>query len=213
MRKGAAHSEAATRLDALPVEARAAAGETILKLYFYQLMSDWPTLLDLSTTRFDAGLASGSNGPLIWTPGPGHTGWSPSFRTAMTGVYAGFYRDDEGLMVEALGALGLGSAADLFRQHFGDGDQTAVTFSVEHFVSSFHDVFTHCQREGIRLDPDFLPLGLYLATLYDSLAGLGVPLDVRGAYFAAETAAGEAEAAPTASESAAIRSTAEAPTE
>lgn len=154
-------------------------GEAVLRVYFHQLLTDAPTLLDLSGARFRA------EEPVAWWAGPGHVVWSASFQAAIRRLYAGFYLDDETEMNGGLEALGLASAAALFRRHFGDGDQTAVMFSVEHFVSSFHEVFMHCKERGIRLHSDFLPLGIYLATLYEHLEGLKVPLDVRSAFQAA----------------------------
>jgi hypothetical protein len=39
----------------------------------------------------------------------------------------------------------------------------------------------------VRLHPDFVALGVYLAALYEHLEELDVPLDVRGAFAAAST--------------------------
>ncbi len=154
-------------------------GEAVLRIYFHQLLTDSPTLLDLSAARFRGG------DPVEWWAGPGHVVWASSFQAAIRRLYAGFYLDDEAEMNGGLQALGLATAAPLFQRHFGEGDQTAVTFSVEHFISSFHEVFMHCKEHGIRLHSDFLPLGIYLATLYEHLEGLKVPLDVRSAFQAA----------------------------
>ena len=158
---------------------RRSVGEAVLRLYFHQLMTDGPTLLDLSAGRFGRGTPQRG---VEWRVRAGYAVWDVRFQSAIRQVYRGFYTDDARAMNDGLEALGLGSAALLFRRHFGDGDQTAVEFSVDHFVSSFHSVFMHCKEHGIRLAPDFLPLGIYLATLYETLEQLGVPLDVRSAF-------------------------------
>ncbi len=170
--------------DEFPLEQRRSVGEAVLRLYFHQLLTDGPTLLDLSAAKF-----RGSH-PVQWSPGPGHVEWDPAFQSALRQIYVGFYTDDGAVMVAGLSELGLESAEPLFRKHFGEGDQSAVTFSVDHFVSSFHAVFTHCKEQGIRLHPDFLPLGVYLASLYEHLQGIGAPLDVRSAFVAADRTSG-----------------------
>lgn len=166
-------------LGTLDEAGRIAAGQAILRLYFAQLYASQATLLDLGARRWSAR----EDGQAVWTPGRGHVAWDPAFRRAITGMYDAFYGGGD--LPAALEPLGLASAAPIFERHFGDGDQSAVVFSVEHFVASFHEVFLHCKASGIRLDAQFLPLGLYLATLYETLEGLGVPLDVRAAYAAA----------------------------
>lgn len=152
-----------------------AMGELVVALYFHQLFTPQPTLLDLSARRF-----SQRNGQLVWSPGAGHVHWDETFRAAMCNVYRVFYSGGD--LAAALAPLGLSSAADLFAKHFGGGDQSAVTFSVDAFVKSFHEIFVHCREHGIALHPNFLPLGLYLATMYDTLEKLGVALDVRSAF-------------------------------
>lgn len=166
--------EPRTRFDDLDEATRKAMGEAVLRVYFAQLLEPKPILLDLS--RVDHG------DPLVWCPGRGHASWDDGFRTALVAVYRSFY--EGGDLPRALEPLGLASAADLFRKHFGEGDQSTVSFTVEHFVDSFHQVFVHCKERGIRLDPHFLGLGLYLATMYETLEALAVPLDVRSAFLA-----------------------------
>ena len=72
-------------------------------------------------------------------------------------------------------------AEHVFRQHFGDGQGT-VRFQVKHFVSTFHRVFVLCRDQKTQLHPDFLPLGLYLASLYDHEERLGAAVDVAAAF-------------------------------
>ena len=95
--------------------------------------------------------------------------------------------DDDAAFRKALAALHLDAAADLFLDHFGAGEQTAVRFEMAHFTRSFHAVFVRCRERGVQLHPNFVPLGVYLAALYEHLEGLDVPLDVRAAFAAAST--------------------------
>lgn len=168
-------------LSALGDGERQDVGQRILEVYFHQLLDGGPTLLDLSAKRW-----SRSNAHLTWQPGRGHKVWQEGFRQALAEVYLSFYLG-QGDLESALDRLGLAVATDLFVQHFGEGDQRAVRFEVEHFTSSFHQVFLRCREHGVKLAPDFLPLGICLATLYESLSTLAVPLDVRQAF---EVAAG-----------------------
>jgi hypothetical protein len=61
-----------------------------------------------------------------------------------------------------------------------------VRFEVKQFISTFHEVFLRCKASRTALHPDFLPLGLYLATLYDHLERLGMAVDVVAAFGEAE---------------------------
>lgn len=152
-----------------------ALGQQVLTLYFHQLHTRAPALLDLGRKRFTQ-----RDGKLVWSPGAGDVRWDEQFRTSICDVYRAFY--GHGNLQQALEPLHLASAAPIFEQHFGEGDAGTVTFSVDHFVSSFHAIFVHCRDNGIALHPNFLPLGLYLASTYETLERLGVALDVRTAY-------------------------------
>lgn len=178
-------SERLPRLDPVQLDEdqRRSLGGRILQVYFHQLLSESPTLLDLSRDRWAT-----EHGRLEWRPGRGHRDWDPMFREAMADVYRSFYEGTEDDLRAALRRIDLEPATDLFVEHFGAGDQSAVAFRVEHFTGSFHQVFVRCKREGIRLHRDFLPLGIYLATLYQTLESLEVPMDVRGAFRAARSA-------------------------
>lgn len=158
---------------------RKAVGEAVLRLYFHQLIDGAPILIDLSRERW---VQRGDE--LCWRPGRGHLAWSDDFRQKIVAVYRGYYHEGGDDLREALKPLGLESASEVFQSVFGEGDQRSVSFSVESFVDAFHRVFVHCKERGIQLDPHFLGLGIYLATMYETLDALAVPLDVRGAYIA-----------------------------
>ena len=171
-------SRSATRSPAAAApQAPAARGQLVLQLYFEQLLREPAALLDLRGGSF----ASGTDG-LVWTPTPGFVRWDPAFLSGVRRLYRGFYAGDDDAFHAGLDALGLTPAADLFLRHFGDGDQTAVRFEMAHFTKSFHDVFVCCRDHRVRLHPNFVPLGVHLAALYEHLEGLGVPLDVRASF-------------------------------
>lgn len=164
-----------------------ARGEALLRLYFHQLLTDGPALLDLRRHRF----AHRGEG-YAFDPGRVTIDWDDDFRAAMRGMYAGFYRGDDQRFVDSLDALGLRQAEATFRRQFGSGDQRSVRFEMKAFVGSFHEAFVACRDAGDRLHPGFLAFGIYLAFLYDHLESLGGgPFDVRAAY---EAVAGRAVA-------------------
>ena len=66
--------------------------------------------------------------------------------------------------------------------HFGGGNQQAVVFDPVEFRQTFHRVFVACRDANATLPGGFVPLGLYLAMLYDHMASLGGTWDVRAAY-------------------------------
>jgi hypothetical protein len=157
---------------AMAPEARAA---RVVALYFHQVLHGDTTLLDLRYPAFS------EQHPLTWRPAAWMATWEPAFIEALRQIYVGFYRDDTSGFRAGLRALNLSHAEDVFKRHFGDG-QRAVRFEVKHFVSTFHQVFVRCRDARTSLHPDFLPLGLYLASLYDHLERLGVAVDVAGAF-------------------------------
>lgn len=170
---------------ALPSDeaARSARAALIAELYFRQLFSAGPTLLDLRATSFRN---SSPGDTLLWTPAAWIAEWSPDFIEPLREIYAGFYAGDDVRFRRGLSALSLTHSEDLFREQFG-AQQKAVTFEVRAFIDVFHRVFERCKREGTNLHPDFLPLGIYLAALYDHEQELRVPVDV-GTAFARATA-------------------------
>lgn len=149
-------------------------GQLVLRIYFTQLFSDEKSLLDIRSSSFD-GLSG-------WGPAPVFYEWSPEFRVALCDLYRGFYQDDDIMYRRGLSALNLQHADEIFRGHFGTGNQDAVTFSLQHLKDSLHGVFASCIENKSRLHPDFFALGVYLLCLYENLETLGESLDVRSAF-------------------------------
>lgn len=148
----------------------------ITELYFRQLFAPNPTLLDLRAASFTL---EGSQ--LRWRPAAWIADWSPDFIEPLRELYRGFYTHDDGQFRRGLAALSLTHSEDLFREQFG-ANQAQVQFRVQEFIDIFQRVFLRCKRERTSLHPDFLPLGIYLAALYDHLQELGIPVDVAQAF-------------------------------
>jgi hypothetical protein len=148
----------------------------LVSVFFQQIYSDSPTLLDL---RRDS--ARDRDGQLSWDPAPWVSRWSPEFLDALRGLYDGFYAPDDALLKQSLAALRIDLAEDLFRKHFGTHPERQ-SFAMKDFVNTFHQVFVRCRDAKRELHEDFLPLGVYLATLYDHLDGLAVEVDVPACY-------------------------------
>lgn len=175
IRLGKPSGDGTANLPTDPSEA-AQRGEQIAELYFRQLFTDGPTLLDLRAASF-----SGRDGTLYWSPASWVTEWSPDFIQPLRELYLGFYGHDDERFRAALATLKLSHSEDLFREQFG-AEQRHVKFEVQSFIDIFHRVFLRCKDAGTTLHPDFLPLGIYLAALYDHLQELRVPVDVTSAF-------------------------------
>ena len=154
-------------------------GALVAELYFRQLFLERPhspTLLDLRATSFTT-----DGSVLVWTPAPWIAEWSADFIHPLRDIYLGFYRHDDALFRYGLKQLGLSHSEDLFREQFGAG-QDQVTFHVRAFIDVFQRVFERCKQHKTSLHPDFLPLGIYLAALYDHLQELGIAVNVADAF-------------------------------
>ncbi len=153
-------------------------GEKVLQLYFAQLFSCDVNILDLRAQSFSS--------ISTWSPNSIYYRWNPEFKDAVSLMYKGFYLDDNEAFKTGLRQMNLEHAADIFRSHFGSGDQDAVVFKLSEFKKSFHAIFVSCKENRAKLHPDFFALGVYLVCLYDNLEALGVPLNVRRAFSAAQ---------------------------
>jgi hypothetical protein len=158
---GAGENENATRL---------------VTLYFHQLFSSTPTLLDLRSSS-----CGGEGAALTWKPAAWVCSWDESFLANLRTLYAGFYDGDDALFRHSLKSLRIDTSEDLFRRHFG-GEQQGQAFKMRDFIDTFHEVFLRCRDAKVELHPDFLALAVYLATLYEHLDGRDVRIDVRACY-------------------------------
>ena len=155
-------------------QATSGVGDDLLKIYFLQLFGCPEAVLDMRFASFNFDQGKGA-----WNPMRVVHRWRDDFIVPIRLIYRGFYKNDAGAFKRGLKELGLQSAEELFIRHFGAGDQTAVTFSGQHFRKSFHDIFVHCKDNRIKLHVDFLPFGILLGTLYENLSHGGGDHNVR----------------------------------
>lgn len=153
------------------------AGDAALRVFFHQVFCDGPMLLDLRRRAFTVRADD-----VAWDPASLTFEPSTEFRRALRDLYRGFYDDEPARFDRATATLGLAPARDLFRAHFGDGDQRAVRFSTAAFRDTFHSVFLRCREAGSRIHGEFVPLGVYLGCLYEHLDAAEQTFDVRRAY-------------------------------
>lgn len=123
----------------------------IVTLYFGQLFSDSPTLLDLRKAS-----ARDLGGRVEWRPAAWVCRWSADFIRPLRGLYEGFYKPDDVLLEQSLRELRLEIAGDLFRQHFGAHPE-AHRFVLRDFIKTFHSVFVRCRGRVVSCTRTFCP--------------------------------------------------------
>jgi hypothetical protein len=165
------------RIEDLSEDERRMLARGVVEIYFSQILLGQTVFLDLRLSRF-----SYSSGKWTWSPAPLLGVFEPVFLRSMAELYEGFYGNRPEQMRAALKQLGMDWAFDVFMEHFGEGDQTAVHFTMSHFVQTFHEIFMKCKEEKRNLKGEFVQLGVILGLMYESLERLNVPVDVRGAY-------------------------------
>lgn len=175
--------------DQLSASERALAGEKLLEFYFLSQQLEGPLFLDLRPEHLEWSSEQQRlrvrASALVHEP-------TDIFRKSVQSLYRGFYSDDleataRGVQLYAWKNTGTPQFVEqmnlLLKKHFGDGDQDAVVFSIQHFKDSFHAIFEAAKTEKSKFHPELTFLGVMLVTLYLSLESLGVPLRVRTAYF------------------------------
>jgi hypothetical protein len=144
-------------------------GEKALTLFFHQIHTDGPIFLDLRRRHFRC-IGGTHSTKLAFITTPLYGTWSPHFRGAIQQLYGAFYGDaPNDAYLSALGSLGIEPAADLFEKAFGGSKRTATSFRLSEFRVTFHEIFMRCLQARCVLEPDFLTLGIAIATLYDHL--------------------------------------------
>jgi hypothetical protein len=156
-------------------------GEHVLRLFFYQILTEKSWILDFRSDAFSRDAAGVTN----WNPKPLYYAMSPEFSHRMREMYRGFYLGDDALFDSALSDLGLLKARACLRSHFGEGDQSEVYFKLQTFQNTFADVFKVCEREGLTLHTEFFVLGLMLLTLYENLGAYEGPQNARKCFIEA----------------------------
>ena len=184
------------RPEAGEIDANCRTGEKALILFFHQIYADGPVFLDLRRNHFQC--VAGSPGPShVFNASPLYCDWTAEFRAAMRQLYSGFYGDTEpGTYQSALQSLGIEVVADIFDRAFGGERKRAARFMLSDFRVTFHEVFTRCLEAKAALHPDFLTLGISIATLYDHLELDGGVYDVAACYARAMNGEGRDFVAP-----------------
>jgi hypothetical protein len=167
--------------------AKKEAGERVLTLFFHQILTQEYWVLDFRSQAFFQ--ESESNG-MSWRPKALYFHVAPKFVESVRNLYRGFYLAEDHVFDQALSQMGLLGARASLHKHFGQGDQSDVAFKLKVFQSTFTEVFEVCAKEKIRLDRDFLILGLMLLALYENLESLDHSFDVRGCFMDALRKAG-----------------------
>ncbi len=157
-------------------------GEDVLSLFFHQIYAKGPIFLDLRRNHFQC-TGNSQHQEHVFVATPLYCEWSPQFRTAMCKLYASFYgNESEDAYLFALSSLGIEAVADIFDTAFGGERKTAARFQLADFRATFHEVFMRCLKTRCTLHPDFLTLGIAIATLYDHLELDGGTYNVAACY-------------------------------
>jgi hypothetical protein len=151
-------------------------GSIILELYFNQFLNSEGLVLDIRARYF-----SSINNQVYWSPNNTWYQFQESFRLGLINLYTGFYTDNDSLYSKGLSELGLSTGLSakkeeelkkLFNNHFGS-TQTEVSFSTEAFNSSFSELFSFFIANEVEIKTDFIFLGIYLVTLYQTMEEIG----------------------------------------
>lgn len=156
-------------------------GDAVLRLFFLQIASRDRVFLDLRASRF---CHQGHSKRSTFRPLPLFAYWKPEFVQGVRQLYRGFYGDDNALFVQATKALGVSAANDVFELAFGGERKHASRCSLSEFRDTFQQVFVRCRDAKQAFHPDFVTLGIMLATLYDHLETLGGVYDIAAAFHA-----------------------------
>jgi hypothetical protein len=157
----------------------AADGQRLLQFFFFQLYVSDTLFLDLRASRFYHALDTGT---IVFRPLPLWVKWRPDFVEGIRQLYDGFYGGADALYEQAVADLGIGAARDVFERAFGGPKKHASEYTVASFRDTFHEVFLRCRDAKVAFHPDFVTLGIALATLYDHLETLGGCYDVQAQY-------------------------------
>jgi len=156
-------------------------GNRLLQYFFFQIYAGDSGFLDLRASRF---CRASEPGKIAFRPLPLYATWQPDFVQGIRQLYDGFYGGDESDYEYAVKALGVAPASDVFRQAFGGPRRRACVYTVAGFRETFHEVFVRCRDAKVAFHPDFITLGIAIATLYDHLESLGGCYDVEAQHSA-----------------------------
>jgi hypothetical protein len=150
----------------------------VLDLYFLQILSQKQAVLDFRPQSFRM-TNDGATTQLVmgWNPASVCMVWQDDFIFPLRDMYRGFYHKDSKLFKNALQKLGLSSSEQILHSHFGQ-NQSSHKFKLQDFLSTFNQVFLAAKKSKSRIHPQFLPFGLSLAALYQSLEATDRSYDI-----------------------------------
>jgi hypothetical protein len=154
-------------------------GDAVLRLFFRQIAATETVFLDLRAGRF---CRESEDHRVSFRPLPLYAHWQADFVQGVRQLYRGFYEDDSAMFAQATRALGVSVANDVFERAFGGEKKHACRCSLAEFRQTFQEVFERCRDAHVSFHPDFVTLGILLATLYDHLETLAGTYDVAAAY-------------------------------
>ncbi len=165
--------------------------ELVLQLYFCQIFACQQAILDFRGMSFRDGGMSRESGQhmLAWHPSSLSVVWQDKFISAIRTMYSSFYHSDHPSFRSALKVLGLEAAENILIEHFGS-NQTDHAFCQRSFVRTFHQVFLAAKQAKQRIHPQFLPFGLSLAALYQTLEETNLRFNVRHLFLDVESGIG-----------------------
>lgn len=165
-------------------------GQTLLTLYFQNILSSRPFFLDLRQERFFV-----HGGKTFWNPSSFWGTFTDEFRHGVSQLYQGFYYDKSDLFKKGLVQVGLlneqwpeedqQKIMTLFINHFGANKNAPMKFNLDTFQASFKEIFLFLMKKKVKLSTDFLFLGVTLVTLYLHLESLGDSYDVKASFIRA----------------------------
>ncbi len=162
-------------------------GEKILKIYFTQFFDSQKNVhIDLRKSHFSM------SDTFYWIPSKLHYTFSSQFYEGVRELYTGFYFADNNKFERGLILLGIirtnmeenkkMAIIKIFLEHFGEGKEGEVDFSLKKLQNSFNAIFSFFVKEDIPLNPEFAVLGVMLVTLYTTLEEIPYKLNVRQAF-------------------------------
>lgn len=165
--------------------------EKILSFYFALVLSPKEKFLDLSLETFYLSKDKlGFNPTNLWSE------FSPSFQSGIRAIYHGFYEENQAEFMNGLIQTKLIDTSwsdsdkkimhDLFYSHFGNAKNEEMFFNISKFQESFHEVFKFLLQKKVKINPDFLKLGIMLVTLYTSLETLEVKISPHKCFMMAQ---------------------------
>jgi hypothetical protein len=156
----------------------------ILKIYFSQFYENESAVnLDLRINHFE------NVKDFQWKPSTLHFRFSNDFMEGVQFLYQGFYLDIPLEFEHGLKKLGIlkenvsieqkKKLMNLFYEHFGEGKDEPIHFTLKKLQNGFNHIFAYFLKEDIPLNPEFAVLGINLVTLYLTLQESADAIDVK----------------------------------